>query len=69
MKSKYSENLKTLRNAAGLTLKQLSELSGIPLGTLFAYETKVEPRVGVYEHIVAICKKRAAENAKIAASL
>jgi len=38
-------NVKKYRQAAGLTLNQLSELSGIPVSTLNDIERGAEPRV------------------------
>ena len=69
MKSKYSNNLRKIRKAAGLTLQELSTLSGHSIQLLQAYETRVEPKVGIYHNIVRICKKRINENSKIAESL
>jgi transcriptional regulator with XRE-family HTH domain len=69
MKSKYSDNLRKIRKAAGLTLKELSTLSGHSIQLLQAYETRVEPKVGTYNNLIRICKKRINKNLKIAETL
>lgn len=47
-------NVKKYRHAAGLTLAQLVEASGIPISTLADIEHGAEPRV-----ITAICLSKA----------
>lgn len=69
MKSKYSNNIRKIRKAAGLTLQELSELSGHSIQLIQAYETRTEPKVGVYHNLVRICKQRIDDNKKIAESL
>jgi transcriptional regulator with XRE-family HTH domain len=69
MKSKYSQNLRKVRKAAGITLQELSILSGRSLFSLQSYETRAEPKIGVYHDLMRICKDRIKENLKMADSL
>ena len=44
MKMATGSNIRTLRNLAGLTLEQLSELSGVEVGTISALENRDSSR-------------------------
>jgi transcriptional regulator with XRE-family HTH domain len=44
MKMATGSNIRTLRNLAGLTLEQLSELSGVEVGTISALENRDSAR-------------------------
>jgi transcriptional regulator with XRE-family HTH domain len=61
----YKQRLKELRKAAGLTQKELSDLSEVSFGTLVWYENHGGSKNYLYKHLIRTCEDKIRDNQKL----